>query len=117
MTTVCWKTPVQNYGCVGMLPLINPLPVTTKSATSNTYNATTLVLHVPAYFHYVSHMATCKYGHVATVVAGLDSPVTGSFAPQLHCHFQWHEGSHVETHNVLVLQKETCKTQSKPGLN
>jgi hypothetical protein len=99
-----------------MLPLKNPLFVTTKSAASNTYNATKLVLHVSAYFQYVSHIAACKCNYVATVVAGPYSPVTGAFASQLHCHFQWHEGSHVKTHNMLVLQKDTCKIQSKPGL-
>jgi hypothetical protein len=102
-----------------MLPFKNPLFGTTKSATSNAYNATKLVLHVhvSAYFQYVSHTAPCKYNHVATVVAGPNSPATGAFVSQLHCQFQWHEGSHAETHNMLVLQKETCKTQSKPGLN
>jgi hypothetical protein len=41
--------------------------------------------------------------HVATVVAGPDLPATGAFVSQVHCHFQWHEGSHVESHNLLVL--------------
>jgi hypothetical protein len=48
----------------------------------------------------------------ATVVAGRNLPATEAFLSQLHYHFQWHEGSHVETHNMLVLQKETCKIQS-----
>ena len=44
-----------------MLPLNNLLYITTKSATFNTYNATKLVLHVSAYFQYVSHIgAPCK---------------------------------------------------------
>ena len=111
------KLQYKNYSCVGMLPLKNSLLVTTKSATSNAYNATKFVLHVSAYFQYVSHTAPCKYNHVATVVAGPNLPATGAFVSQLHCHFQWHEGSHVETHNMLVSQKETCKIQSKPGLN
>jgi hypothetical protein len=111
------KLQYKNYSCVGMLPFKDPLLVTTKSATSNTYNAAKLVLYVSAYFQYLSHIAACKYNHVATVVAGgPNSPTTGAFASQLHCHFQWKEGPHVETHNVLVLQKETCKIQSKPGL-
>ena len=55
--------------------------------------------------------------NVATVVAGPNLPATGAFVLQLHCHSQWHEGSHVETHNMLVSRKETCKIQSKPGLN
>ena len=111
------KLQYKNYSCVGMLLLKNSLFVTTKSATSNAYNATKFVLHVSAYFQYVSHTAPCKYNHVATVVAGHNSPATGAFVSQLHCHFQWHEGSHVETHNMLVSRKETCKIQSKPGLN
>ena len=53
------KLQYKNYSCVGMLPLKNPLLVTTKSATSNAYNATKLVLHVSAYFQYVSHTAPC----------------------------------------------------------
>jgi hypothetical protein len=53
----------------------------------------------------------------ATVVAtGPDLLVTGAFTLQLHCHFQWHVGSHVQTHNMLVLQKETCKIQSNLDL-
>jgi hypothetical protein len=100
-----------------MLPLKNPLFVTAKSATSNTYNATKLVLHVSAYFQYVSHIAACKYNYVVTVVAaGPNSPATGAFVSGLHCHFQWHKGSHDEIHNMLVLQKETRKIQSKPGV-
>ena len=111
------KLQYKNYSCVGMLLLKNSLFVTTKSATSNAYNATKFVLHVSAYFQYVSHTAPCKYNHVATVVAGPNLPATGAFVSQLHRHFQWHEGSHVETHNMLVLRKETYKIQSKPGLN
>jgi hypothetical protein len=94
------KLQYKNYSCVGMLPLKNPLLVTTKSATSNAYNATKLVLHVSAYFQYVSHTTPCKYNHVATVVAGPNVPVTGAFVSQLHCHFQWHEGS-VKVHGVI----------------
>ncbi len=94
---------------LGMLPLKNPLLITTKSATSNAYNATKFVLHVSAYFQYVSHTAPCKYNHVATVVAGPNSPATGAFVSQLHCHFQWHEGSHVETHNMLVLRRKPAR--------
>jgi hypothetical protein len=45
-----------------------------------------------------------------------DLPATAAFVSPLHCHFQGHEGSHVEIHNMLVLQKETRKIQSKPGL-
>jgi hypothetical protein len=77
------------------------------------------LLHVSAYFQYVSHITACKYDqHVTTVVAaGPDLPVAVTFASQLHCHFQWHQGYHVETHNMLVLQKETRKIQSKPGWN
>jgi hypothetical protein len=100
-----------------MLPLKNRLFVTTKSAASSAYRATKLVLHVSAYFQYVSHIAACKGNYIATVVAGPNWPATGAFASQLHCHFQWHEGSHVETHNMLVLLKETRKIQSKPGLD
>jgi hypothetical protein len=40
------------------------------------------------------------YTHVATVVAGPDLPATGAFASQLHCYFQWREGSHVQTNNM-----------------
>jgi hypothetical protein len=58
----------------------------------------------------------CKYNYVATDVAGPNLPATGASVSQLHCHFQWHEGSHVETHNMLVLRNETRKIQSKPGL-
>jgi hypothetical protein len=47
-----------------MLPLKNPLFVTTKSATSNTNNSKKLVLQVSAYFQYVSHIAACKYNFV-----------------------------------------------------
>jgi hypothetical protein len=76
------------------------------------------------YIQYESHIADCKYCHVATVVAGPvatvvagpDLPATGAFTSRPNCHFQWHEGSHVETHNMLVLRKETRKIQSKPGL-
>jgi hypothetical protein len=64
---------------------------------------------VSAYFQYVSHIAACKDNYIATVVAGPNLQATGAFVSQLHCHFQWHEGSHVETHNMLVLQKETHK--------
>ena len=99
-----------------MLPFKNPLLVTTTSATSNTYNAAKLVLYASAYFHHVSHIAACKYNHVATFVAGPDLPAAGAFVSQLHCHFQRNEGTHVETHNMFVLRKETCKIQSKPGL-
>ena len=112
------KLRYKNYSCVGMLPLKIPLFVNTKSATSNTYNATKLVLHVSSCFQYsLSHIAACKYNNVATIVAGPNLPATGAFVSQLHRHFQWHEGSHVETHNMLVSRKETCKIQSKPGLN
>jgi hypothetical protein len=98
------KLRYKNYSCVGMLPLKNPLIVTTKSTTSKTYNATKLVLHVSVYFQYVSHIAACKYNYVATVVAGPNLPATRAFVSQLHCHFKWHEGSLVEeTHNMLVL--------------
>ena len=114
-TTVYRKTPVQNNICVGMLPLKNPLLVTKKSVTSNTNNATKLVLHVSASFLHVSHIAACYHNHVATVVARPDSPATGAFVSQLHCHFQWHKGSQLETHNKFVLQKETCRIQSKHG--
>ncbi len=104
------KLRYKNYSCVGMLPLKIPLFVNTKSATSNTYNATKLVLHVSSCFQYsLSHIAACKYNNVATIVAGPKLPATVVFVSQLHCHFQWHEGSHFETHNILVLQKETCR--------
>jgi hypothetical protein len=57
---------------------------------------------------HISNMCPTTLQHVrATVVAGPNSPATGAFLSQLHFHFQWHEGSHVETHNMLVLQKET----------
>ena len=109
------KLHYKNYSCVGMLLFKNPLLVTTKSDTLTTYNATKLVLHVAAYFQYVSHIAACKCIHVATGVAGPNPPETGAFVSRLHCHFQWNEDPHVETHNMLVLQKETRKIQSKPG--
>ena len=69
------------------------------------------MLHASAYFQYVPHITTCKYDHVATVVAGPDLPVTRAFASRLRCHFQWHEGSRVQTHNMLALQNETCQIQ------
>jgi hypothetical protein len=33
--------------------------------------------------------------HVAPVVTGLDLQVKVALASQLHCHFQWHKGSHL----------------------
>ena len=53
--------------------------------------------------HHISNICptlqvSYKYNYVATVVAEPNLPATGAFLSQLHCHFQWHEGSQVETH-------------------
>jgi hypothetical protein len=64
----------------------------------------------------MSHIAACKYNHVVNVVARPNLPANGAFVSQLHCHFQWNEGPHVETHNMLVSQKKTCKIQSNSAL-
>jgi hypothetical protein len=47
--------------------------------------------------------------HAVTVATGLDPQVKAALALRLHCDCQWHEGPHVQSHNMLILQKETCK--------
>ena len=96
---------------INRLQSMNQRTLTGNFAASFTYNLTGITPHVSITLQHVAHNTIDKCQHVATAVAGLTCNVGAFLASRLHCYFQWHEGSFVRSHNMLLLQKETCKIQ------
>ena len=105
------KTPVQKLKLFVYCSPQNLHLRNSDFAASFTYNSTGITPHVSLTLQHVAHNTIDKRQHVATAVAGLICNVGAFLASRLHCYFQWHEGSYVRSHNMLILQKETCKIQ------
>ncbi len=105
------KTPVQKLQLFLYCSPQNLHLCNSNFATLFTYNSTEITPDVSITSQHVAHNTIDKCQHVATAVAGLICNVGAFLASRLHCYFQWHEGSYVRSHNMLILQKETCKIQ------
>ena len=105
------KTPVQKLQLFVYCSPQNLHLRNSDFAASFTFNSTGITPHVSITSQHVAHNTIDKCQHVATAVAGLICNVGAFLASRLHCYFQWHEGSYVRSHNMLLLQKETCKIQ------
>jgi hypothetical protein len=80
-------------------------------------NATDNTLHVTTNSQHVSCTIFVKCNHVGTVVAAPGFQVEATFELSLHCKYHCNEDSNAQSHNTLISRKQTCKIQSKPGLN
>ena len=115
--TVYGKIPVQKlqlfrYASPQKLKLCNIDFVASKpcDATDNT-------LHVTTNSQHVSCTIFVKCNHVGTVVAAPSFDVKATLELSLHCKYHCNEDSNAQSHNTLISRKQTCKIQSKPGLN
>jgi hypothetical protein len=81
--------------------------------TFNTCNQTVTTLHVSTNSQHVLYHMSAKHDHVATVVAGTNLLLGNGSLLRVHCHHQCNEDYNACSHNTQILQKQTCKIQSK----
>ena len=99
----------------------NLLFYNTNLSTFNPCNSTELTLHVLTNYQHVSLIMLAKSGHVATVVATVNSLVKLELELTFQCPYQWDEGfecslpQHPET--LANFGKTVLQDSIKPGLN